>query len=231
VCRLLPQRNSCEVSFDGGPRRNRSLLLHNVSTIAWPMLLLATQGCGRSEMSSRFTKQCASQVIGSATASAVPHSGIRPPRLRRRYVVTSDGSRVFDSLWDAEFSVPCVFRAGSDGMMRCYPALQGVSASSPTFVDPACKVPILYICTSPPVEPKLVRFYPPERGLLNPPRAPNEYAYARVGSPINNVDRVFHQGTTCEAEPSDSTSGCGYYRLGSPVPNADFVTRQVVSND
>lgn len=72
--------------------------------------------------------------------------------LKRRFWVTAEGDKGFDSFWDPKANAACDFNYAADGKARCIP--NNWSNSAIYFTDPACQQPVYTRMADAPCSPR-----------------------------------------------------------------------------
>jgi hypothetical protein len=87
--------------------------------------------------------------IASADAQGGKPDYTSGSRIKQRIVTTADGASGFDSWYDSQYNVNCLFVFASDQQMRCMPLAGAVSGY---YSDAACSMPLAQLpgCNPPP---------------------------------------------------------------------------------
>lgn len=85
-------------------------------------------------------------VKGPPGPQGDPGSDSRPgSRLKRQYRISEDGGRAFDSWYDTELGMPCVWEFATDGSERCFPVDFRAANVTIVYLDSECLQPVALI--------------------------------------------------------------------------------------
>jgi hypothetical protein len=141
-------------------------------------------------------------------------------RLKAKYIVGEDGSRVPNGLYDSQRQEDCFFTAASDGSTRCMPITSDFATVGTYYSDANCtvEVAVRQKCAT---TPKYVVRYVSVAGSCGQAAAAN-YSFYAVGVKGSATAVRTKSGTTCSA-PIDQSATYDAFAIGAEIPPTVFV--------
>lgn len=149
---------------------------------------------------------------GTATTTTTAGSRLKP-----RFLIGADGSRVLQDLWDTKRNEACRFAMAADNHLYCFP-IDSIMTRATYFyyADPTCTtLPLFPTLNAAPFDRSMPRY-----GILFEPNIEAIYSL----TPYNEGTTYYRSGAECKAEPI--AVGSRWYK-GQRLRFDEFVEGQV----